>query len=455
MSREAPESAQAASPKPPASNIQHPTSNVARILAAIVVLAAAVRIAWMLHTGYTPSVTDDAGRYDLLGRSLANAAGFVNPNGSTTMFWPPGYPFVLAAVYKLAPFVHTGDVRTALVLQALLDAGTVLLVFAIARRAFDERTGTVAAATYALLPSAIFFSGITLTETSFTFFLMLAVWLLIESHDRDDWRLLAAAGLVIGYATLIRGQAALLPLVALPFWLQSMPWRAAALRVAATGALAFVIVLPWTIRNYVESRSLVLIASNSGVDFYIGHSAGADGRGRIVDELVFQYPELPGPEAEAKVSRDGFREGLKYAAHHPMREVELLAKKFWWLWYRDDEAVRWTDGHGERVVFSHGTRRALIAVSDAYYWLLLALAALGVTRWLRLRDPVRLLLVSLAAYWTLVHVAFFADPRFHAPIMPIVCMWASVGATFVFELVAARVPGARHEREPRPAPPPA
>ena len=65
-----------------------------------------------------------------------------------------------------------------------------------------------------------------------------------------------------------------------------MPWRAAVMRTAMLAALAFVAVLPWTIRNYVESGSLVLIASNSGVDFYIGHSAGANGGGRIVERSV-------------------------------------------------------------------------------------------------------------------------------------------------------------------------
>jgi 4-amino-4-deoxy-L-arabinose transferase-like glycosyltransferase len=406
----------------------------------------------MLYADYTPSTSDDAGRYDLLGRSLAHAAGYINPNGSTTMFWPPGYPFILAGLYKLAPFSHAGDVRAALVLNALFDVGTALLIYAIAHRAFDRSVAFVAAAIYALLPSSVFFAGVTLSETSFTFFLMLSLWLIIEAHDRGDWRWLTAAAVVIGYATLIRGQAALIPLVALPFWLRSMPWRDAIVWTALLAALAFVVVLPWTIRNYVESNSLVLIASNSGVDFYIGHSPRANGGGRIVDELVFRYPELPGPEAEAKVSRDGFREGLKYGAHHPLREIELSAKKVARLYYVDDEAVRWTDGHGARNVFSGRVRGALLAGSDVYYWLLLGLAGIGVTRWLRARDSVRLLLVSLVAYWTMVHIAFFADPRFHAPIMPVLCMWAAVGAVAIVGQLRSAI--ARTER-PGTAPTPA
>jgi hypothetical protein len=209
-------------------------------------------------------------------------------------------------------------------------------------------------------------------------------------------------------------------------------WRAVAVRLAVVGALALVVVAPWTVRNYVESKSVVLISSNSGVDFYIGHSAGADGRGRIVDELVFRYPDLPPAEAEARVSNDGFHDGLTYAVHHPLRELTLSARKVFWLYYRDDEAVAWIDGHGERDVLGSSTRNALRLLSDVYYYAVIVLAIAGVRRWFSLRDPVRLLLVSLAFYWTVVHVAFFGDPRFHAPIMPVVALWAGVGIAQVW-----------------------
>ncbi len=434
-------------------------------LAAIAALAFAVRLAWILATNFTPTLSDDAGRYDLLGRSLAHAAGYINPNGTTTLFWPPGYPFILAAVYR----IFDDSVRAALVVNALFAAGTVVLVYAIGRRAFDARAAMLGALLYALMPSAVFFAGVTLSETAFTFVLLLAIWLIVESAVRRSGRLLAAAGVAVGYAALIRGQAALIPLVALPFWLwpagdvtagdrrgdggtasgaptgmdttngaPAAAWpgasaiRAALLRTLALGAVAAVVIAPWTVRNYVESGSAVLISTNAGVDFYIGHSAGADGRGRIVNELVFRYPNLSEPRAEARVSKDGFREGLRYIVHHPLREVTLSARKVFWLYASDHEALQWTDGHGERRVLPHGVKLALGGLSDVYYWLLIALALVGVRRWLRcprgIAGATRLLLMSLVAYWTLVHVAFFADPRFHAPITPVLCLWAAVGA---------------------------
>jgi hypothetical protein len=37
------------------------------------------------------------------------------------------------------------------------------------------------------------------------------------------------------------------------------------------------------------------------------------------------------------------------------------------------------------------------------------------------------MLLSLVAYWTLAHIAFFGDPRFHAPVVPVVAVFAGVG----------------------------
>ena len=290
-----------------------------------------MRIAWIAYANFTPTVSDDAGRYDLLGRSLAANAGFINPNGTTTMFWPPGYPFVLAAVYKLWPQSLFGDheVTAALVVNAALASICVVLVFLIGRRVFEARAALAAAVITALFPSLIFFAGVTLTETTFTFLALVAVLLILEADARRNWWLLAAAGVVVGCAALVRGTGAPAArrrgavLARGPWPIGDPPSRAP----HSLAASRLAVIVPWTLRNYDVSGSLVLISSNAGVDFYIGHSPGADGRGRIVDDLVFRYPDRPQAEAEAQINRDGFREGLEYALKHPLSEAASRCEK--------------------------------------------------------------------------------------------------------------------------------
>jgi 4-amino-4-deoxy-L-arabinose transferase-like glycosyltransferase len=429
-------------------------------LAAVVAIAFAVRIAWDVYARWRPTINDDAGRYDFLARSLVDGLGYINPNGNPTMFWPPGWPFLLALIYRLSPERLVGDhqLQAALAVNAALGAATVALVYALARRAFDRTTALVAAALVALTPSLVIYAGTTLSETAFIAITLTGLWLWVEAEHRRDLLWTAAGALLIGYAALVRGQAALLPLVAVPFWFAATrDARAPALRAALALALTLAVVAPWTWRNYDESGSLVFISSNAGVDFYIGHSDGATGAGRKVDDLVFRYPELPPAEAEARVNRDGFRKGLSYAVRHPLRELTLSARKLWHLYARDDEAVGWADAHGERHVFGDGERLAWRALADVYYWLLLILAAIGAITTLRSttsrqrvdttggptrrpvpddrrpttddRRPTQILLASLVVYWTLVHIAFFADPRFHAPILPVIAIAAAAGIT--------------------------
>ncbi len=454
----------------------------------IAAIALSVRLTWIAHADFAPTLSDDAGRYDFIARSIADGGGFVNPNGATTMFWPPGYPLLLAAVYKAWPAAH--ELTVALALNAALGAATVALAYAVGRRAFGRTAAMLGASILALFPSMIFLAGVTITETAFTFLLMLALWLIIEAEARRSLPVLLAAGAVIGCAALVRGQAALLPLAALPFWVMAhgtrtfpLPSReggqgvrslvarafSPCLPALTTLTIAIAVIAPWTIRNIIESGALVPISSNDGVNFYIGHSPGADGRGRKVDELVFRYPDLPQAEAEARISRDGYREGIEWAAKHPLREIELTARKLFFLYWRDDEGLRWNDGHGERAVFSARERDAWIWLSNAYYYAVIALAGVGLVgavmatirtdrssdlssttpprtdrssdlssshagrsfadrpEGLSLQAPTIVLLLSVIAYWTLVHMAFFADPRFHAPVMPLFALFAGAG----------------------------
>lgn len=414
-------------------------------VALVVGLAFALRLAWAFLTRWHPLPDDDAYRYDFIARALAGGRGYIHLTGDPTAFWPPGYPVLLATAYVLfGQHVIVGQL-----LNVAFGTATVWLVYLIGRRLFGHPTALLGAGIVACFPSLIFFTGVTLSEIAFTFWALLGVWLLIVEADLSPSPsparggehpvtavhlrtssfeprailVLLFAGVVLGMAALTRGQALLLPLVLVPFWLRSgAGWGHIAGRLAVLAVGMALIVTPWTVRNAVQLGSPVLISTNAGVDFWIGHHDSATGNFDFAVPIVIAHPELSSAHREVRANSDGFRKGAKYAVTHPAQEFVLPFKKFFWLYYNDREGLRWNEEHGGQNFLPGPLREGLIALSNVYYFALAGVVVLGVRRWFSTRDPGRLLLISLVVYWTAIHLVFFGNPRFHAPIMPIVAL---------------------------------
>jgi hypothetical protein len=154
------------------------------------------------------------------------------------------------------------------------------------------------------------------------------------------------------------------------------------------------------------------------------------------------------PQREARVNNDGFREGLTYAVSHPKEELVLPFKKLFWLYYNDEEGLAWNEGHGGQQFLSTAARDGLRLLSNVYYFAILGVLLLGVPFWLSAREPGRVLLVSLVLYWTLIHLVFFGDPRFHAPILPVVALLAALPLAAMRLGVPDRRPSVDIETEP-------
>jgi 4-amino-4-deoxy-L-arabinose transferase-like glycosyltransferase len=384
-------------------------------------LAFIARLAWALATRWQPQPDDDAYRYDFAARALADGLGYVHLTGDPTAFWPPGYSLVLSALYV----VFGQHVIAAQLLNVVLGTAAVVLVYLLSRRFADHWPSLAAASIVALWPSLIFYTGVTLSETAFMFLALLGVYLLIAATQREGARasypLLFAGGLVIGFAALVRGQALLLPAVLVPFWLViGCRWKSIALQTCVVAAGMALIITPWVVRNWIELNSPVLISTNAGVDFWIGHHENATGDFGPTggNALVFSHPEMDPIVREVNANAEGFREGLQYAVTHPFQELALPFKKLFWLYYSDDEALKWNEGHGGQPFLASPVREGLSALSNVYYFAVLGLIVIGFQRWFSVRDPARVLLLSLVVYWTAVHLVFIGDPRFHAPLLP-------------------------------------
>ena len=103
------------------------------------------------------------------------------------------------------------------VLQALMGATVAMLGCRFAYRM--TRSGMVALVSGVLIAfhlPLVFYGGLLLTEVATSFATMLGLWLALRSSDRASWPLAVAAGLALGWASVIRPSLVLLvPLAAL------------------------------------------------------------------------------------------------------------------------------------------------------------------------------------------------------------------------------------------------
>src|SRR5439155_8649858 len=125
-----------------------------RLALGIGLVALALRLAFVLAYGRTQTLNlgvsgvgfpfSDTFFYSWVGSALSMGDGFTFL-GHTTAHWPPGYPFLLAGVYK----VFGADTGNALSANAVLAALTVPLVYLIGLRALGRPAAIFAAVTVA------------------------------------------------------------------------------------------------------------------------------------------------------------------------------------------------------------------------------------------------------------------------------------------------------------------
>ena len=212
-----------------------------------------------------------------------------------TMEVPWAYAYFLAAFYR-AFGVHPW---IPLIVQAALNALTPLLVFAVADAWVNRRTAVVAA----LLTGALSFNTVyASTESSdalCTVIFMAAIFMFVRGLQRRRVAWFCAAGLLAGAAPQFRPNLILLPFLLAGFGLVVDRTRR---RVAEAGALvacAAAILMPWVVRNYRLTGTVLPTSIHGGVQLWYGtlqvgpylHSRAYNPRS-IFDAPAFDYTSL-------------------------------------------------------------------------------------------------------------------------------------------------------------------
>jgi hypothetical protein len=214
---------------------------VAPLLVAALVLAVAV----LTITPWPVGVFQDDAIYVVLAKALASGDGFrmINlPGAPHATHFPPGYPFVLAALWRAFPSFPDNIVVFKFV-NAVFLAGTAVLSyrFTRSRLALGTLGAAVASTVGTISVVVLMITGVVLSEP---LYMLLAIPTLLfaeRAADDDNPRTAAAAGALIGVLALVRTVGIFLVPAALLVLLVRRRWRSAGI-VAAT---AMVFVVPW------------------------------------------------------------------------------------------------------------------------------------------------------------------------------------------------------------------
>jgi 4-amino-4-deoxy-L-arabinose transferase-like glycosyltransferase len=380
-----------------------------RGLLALTLAGLAVRLLWVVLEPATHPVADETMWVAWGSRILPSPDVAFSPLRLRFVFHPPLYLYFVGV-----PSTLFGSLEAVKYAQCLAGALLVPALGLLGRRAFGERAALVAAGIAAFYPELVWFASHFWAETVFTVLLWWAMERLLAADGEGGGRAALVSGLLWGLAVLTRETVLyFLPLAAL--WLA---WRRAggARRAAMLLSVAALVVLPWTVRNWLVFDAFVPVSTAGALNLWQGNTRLS--RQEVYDEYW------------------AVRGRIEKYEHSRRRAVEvILERQPLWLFekLRDEMPAFWA-AHGQPIVHlergAYGVvarPRALLAVAVVLlpYLALLVLFVAGIAALPRGRAPV--LLLGFLAFYVLLHVAAHGYPRYRLPALPALFLVAAQG----------------------------
>lgn len=408
-----------------------------------VVLLVALALRLLYLTGYraNPFFADpqmDALYHDRWALQIARGEWV----GEEVFFRAPLYAYLLGAIYALSDHSYW----VARVVQAVMGSISCLLVLRIGQRLLGRGAGVVAGILAAFLASSVYYEAELLLVVLETLLFLLALERLLASGESDDPRRLFVPGLMLGLAAICRPNA----LVFLaPAGLYLLARRRSLGRTRWILALAFYLggvatpIVPVTLRNYLVGQDFVPIASQGGLNFYLGNNPAADGMAALAPEFRPTWyggirdaqrlaEEATGrPLKPSEVSDFWLARGLSWARHAPTAWFSLQVRKFVLFWQSFE-----IPNNEDFYFFSRYSflfRGPFLLTFGAVAPLGIAGLVLG----LRRRQPLKLLTGFVLTYALSISI-FFVCGRFRAPIVPFLCIPAAGLLVEALDLIRRR-----------------
>ncbi len=442
------------------------TLPLAFILAAAAIFRVAYFFQYRARSVFFDAPFLDAWLYHDWARRIA--AGEWSP--TEPFYFAPGYPYLLAILYRLI----SPDLTAVYVFQFALGLLNIVLIHRLAARAFSRSAATMAAALAALYASFPFLEAKVMSPTAALTLLLVSLLALSWAAARGGaWRY-GIAGALLGATSLARPET----LLAGPFFLAWIAWIHRRGRPAAPGseagstprgghagaaAAAACLLFGWTaaiapaaLHNIRTGGGSTLISSQGGITFYQSNNPRARGlyvylskegfsgapERQALEEKEIAEKAAGRPLTRSEVSSYWFGRGLDFIRGDPGRFIWLLGMKL----------LRFVGSYEystEYVIYVERETVWLLWLPFVPFALIVGLAAPSLAGALAGRTLVRapgggpaalnadrgLLLAALAANLAAV-LTFYVSSRYRLPSLPPLLAFA--GATIASAAEAHR-----------------
>ncbi len=331
----------------------------------------------------------------------------------------PGTALFFGAWYKVFGY----HVLPLVILQTLIGSLSVITVYLIARRVFNDATARVAAVLFAFYPVAIAYSTVRLADLNFYGPLfLLTVLVLLRLQEKIAWRRIVTAGLVCGVTVLFRASISLFLLIAVGWFLVTVK---AALRqklraILGVMLIAALVMAPWWARNYVVFGRPVLAQTDRWQTAWYGNLPGSSGSlfaapGVTLDERY--AGELPPDFSKMNELEQGavFRRlTIGYFKQDPAGFIARIFKKAYYFWYFSPyQGQAWPT--------------AWMFWYKIYYLCIFFPALFGAWYGLKHHDrrSLKVLLLLFLLSFTVIHALCFVEGRHRFSVEPFVLMFTA------------------------------
>jgi 4-amino-4-deoxy-L-arabinose transferase-like glycosyltransferase len=301
---------------------------------------------FLVRNYYEPSDYE----YGEIARNIVNGKGFSRAFISEdkvylTSSHAPVYPYFLAFFYqfgrKPSVFIFIQ------IIQAIISAITIVIIYRISEIIFNRKAANLSAIGVALYPVFIFYATKLVPTTFFMFFLSLSIFLILK--DRRPG-FLFLSGAILGF-TILCDPVAFMVIPALVLWwlvIKKYDFK----KLIIIISISFLILIPWTVRNYLVHRHFVPVTTQFGLSFWLGNNLNATGTDYFRvnpesrDDYIFMLENLPenirdslSNIDEVARSRYYMKEGINFIRENPFRSFKLFMKKFYYYWWFAPQSI--------------------------------------------------------------------------------------------------------------------